>query len=350
MDLQTCANCLALFIAADIPVMMHGSPGIGKSDIGRAVYRALGYDYWIDRRASQMEPVDAIGVPSIVNGRTTWNPPSWLPSDATHAGKRGIVFFDELPDSPLATQSALYQLILDRHLAGLDMPAGLRFMAAGNLTSDKAAAKKISSALGNRFAHLFPVPTTESFAQFALHGATIQIRPDVVAFTPQAGIDSRIVAFLRWYESRHGNTDALHNMKGDLLAFPTPRSIAQVSKILPCPDDLKHFAIKALVGSAWASEFMGFLKFYGTLPTWADIFAAPDSCPVPSDLSARYALACGIARHIDSGNIDRAITYLQRMNPGFASMAVNDAIGRDASLKLTAGYVSYAIATQALKL
>lgn len=355
MNLHLAANCAAIFIIADYPIMLRGKPGVGKSAIWRAIVKALKYDYLIDKRASQMEPVDTIGVPSIVNGRTVWNAPDWLPSEATHGGKRGLNVFDELPDAALATQSALYQWILDRHLAGIDAPKGLRIVAAGNRASDRAAAKRVSSALANRFAWIEVDETLEAFEEFAEHGETVEIDPAILAFVPGVGIDPVIVAFHKWCaerERREGiQINSLHNMSGDdLTAFPSPRSWAAVSKILPCPAAYLHHCVNALIGKAMGSEFMGFLKIYKSLPSWAAIFAAPDTCPVPDELSARYAIACGISRQMTTANAAAAMTYLQRFNPAFATLAITEACKRDERIKNTAAFVQYGLDNQAIKL
>ena len=51
------ASAINLCIEASQPVMLHGSPGVGKSDVVRQVAAQRGIDM-IDLRLSQLDPVD----------------------------------------------------------------------------------------------------------------------------------------------------------------------------------------------------------------------------------------------------------------------------------------------------
>ena len=89
------------------PIMLWGSPGVGKSDSVRAAAKEMGIEV-IDIRASQMDPVDLRGLPVVdPNGTTSWATPSFFPSDAT---SQGILFLDEMNSAPPSVQAALYQL------------------------------------------------------------------------------------------------------------------------------------------------------------------------------------------------------------------------------------------------
>ena len=68
------------------PVMLWGPPGIGKSDIVKAVAQELGIDLR-DIRLSQLDPVDLRGVPAVEDGQTKWATPSFFPTDPESAGK-----------------------------------------------------------------------------------------------------------------------------------------------------------------------------------------------------------------------------------------------------------------------
>ena len=57
-------QALEYLIKAKQPVMLHGSPGVGKSQVVKQVADKLGIDM-IDLRLSQLDPVDLRGVPSV---------------------------------------------------------------------------------------------------------------------------------------------------------------------------------------------------------------------------------------------------------------------------------------------
>ena len=65
-------------------VFLRGKSGIGKSDVVKQT-SALLADHvkdWqgvIDLRLAQMDPTDLRGIPHIVDGRTVWGRPDFLP-------------------------------------------------------------------------------------------------------------------------------------------------------------------------------------------------------------------------------------------------------------------------------
>src|SRR4051794_9756180 len=101
---STLVDTLARLIPVKQPVNISGAPGIGKSDCVRQAVDRLNADLpapkkgkiddrWQlnDFRAALRDPVDLLGVPMIVNGRSRFAPPDGLP-----VGGRGVLFLDEL--------------------------------------------------------------------------------------------------------------------------------------------------------------------------------------------------------------------------------------------------------------
>ena len=133
-------QALEYLIKAKQPVMLHGSPGVGKSQVVKQVADKLGIEM-IDLRLSQLDPVDLRGVPSVDKikvgktevGKTNWNVPSFLPTEGN-----GILFLDEINSAAQATQAAAYQLVLDRKLGDYELPSGWAMVAAGNRSTDRA--------------------------------------------------------------------------------------------------------------------------------------------------------------------------------------------------------------------
>lgn len=321
MNMIQASEALQAYISQDIPAFLWGSPGVGKSDIVRQTAKALDCAL-IDFRAVLLDPVDLRGIPSIVDGETRWNPPQFLPNEKRD-GARGILFMDELNAAPMSVQAALFQLVLDRRLGEYDLPKGWAIVAAGNKQSDRAAAQRMPSALANRFAHIDCISDAESFCTWA--GLN--------------GIAAEIVAFIRF------RPELLHRMDGaELRAFPTPRAWVQVSKLLAKPTKILRYLCAGIIGDAAAAEFIGFLDIYKNLPSMADIFAAPDTCKTPVEISARWAVSAAVGRAANAANMAAAVTYLQRLSPEFATMGILDAVKRDTSLKETQAFVNWAIA------
>ena len=171
-------QALEYLIKAKQPVMLHGSPGVGKSQVVKQVADKLGIEM-IDLRLSQLDPVDLRGVPSVDKtkvgktevGKTNWNVPSFLPTEG-----KGILFLDEINSAAQATQAAAYQLVLDRKLGDYELPDGWAMVAAGNRSTDRAIVNAMSTALKNRFTHLNYEVNNEDWCEWALtHNIAIEV-------------------------------------------------------------------------------------------------------------------------------------------------------------------------------
>ena len=66
------------------PQFLWGAYGVGKSSIVRSIVASLSEQTgkpwgFIDVRASQLDAVDTRGVPNLIDGRTVFALPDWLP-------------------------------------------------------------------------------------------------------------------------------------------------------------------------------------------------------------------------------------------------------------------------------
>lgn len=327
MNLASAQGVLDAYLSADIPAFLWGAPGIGKSDLVRQVSKARGLPL-IDLRAILLDPVDLRGLPTVNGKLASWAEPAFLPR-VDRDGPAGLLFLDELNAAPASVQAACFGLVLDRRLGEYRLPSDWRIVAAGNRQSDRAAAGRMPTALANRFAH-------------------IDCDADVVAWciwAIEAGIAPVIIAFVRFRPA------LLHAMPdSDARAFMTPRSIAQVSKIIGLSDAIRPAAVAGLIGEGAAAEFEGFLRLWRSLPPIADLIANPDRAPVPREPGTLYAVASALARKSDRGNFGNVQRYLSRLPKEFGIMATLDAIRREPGLKETGAFVAWATSNQGVTL
>jgi hypothetical protein len=149
------AEALALTVAANLPVLLWGEPGIGKS--ATLAQLAAGLDLPLETViASIHEPSDFSGLP-VVGADPTRDgvpmaPPDWAVRVA-RAG-RGLLFFDELSSAPPAVQAALLRVVLERRVGSLVLPPAVRIVAAANPPASAADGWHLSPPLANRFVHL----------------------------------------------------------------------------------------------------------------------------------------------------------------------------------------------------
>ncbi|WP_033824543.1 AAA family ATPase [Kitasatospora sp. MBT63] len=152
---DTQLEALTLAVAADLPVLLWGEPGIGKTAALTQLAAALDLPL-TTVIASVHEPSDFSGLPVIGDNPAEQGvpmaPPDWAVR-LVRAG-RGLLFLDELSTAPPAVQAALLRLVLERRIGALQLPPGVRIVAAANPRSSAADGWELSPPLANRFVHL----------------------------------------------------------------------------------------------------------------------------------------------------------------------------------------------------
>jgi hypothetical protein len=152
---DTQLEALTLAVAADLPVLLWGEPGIGKTAALTQLASALDLPL-TTVIASVHEPSDFSGLPVVGDDPAEQGvpmaPPDWAVR-LVRAG-RGLLFLDELSTAPPAVQAALLRLVLERRIGALRLPPGVRIVAAANPRSSAADGWELSPPLANRFVHL----------------------------------------------------------------------------------------------------------------------------------------------------------------------------------------------------
>ncbi|MEU8134584.1 AAA family ATPase [Streptodolium elevatio] len=148
-------EALTLAVAADLPVLLWGEPGIGKTAALTQLAATLDLPL-TTVIASVHEPSDFSGLPIVGDDPARQGvpmaPPDWAVR-LVEAG-RGLLFLDELSTAPPAVQAALLRLVLERRIGALQLPPGVRIVAAANPRSSAADGWELSPPLANRFVHL----------------------------------------------------------------------------------------------------------------------------------------------------------------------------------------------------
>ncbi|MFD3703186.1 AAA family ATPase [Nocardia sp. NPDC058658] len=152
---NTQLEALTLAVAADLPVLLWGEPGIGKTAALTQLAESLDLPL-TTVIASVHEPSDFSGLPIVGDDPATQGvpmaPPDWAVR-LVRAG-RGLLFLDELSTAPPAVQAALLRVVLERRVGALELPPGVRIVAAANPRSSAADGWELSPPLANRFVHL----------------------------------------------------------------------------------------------------------------------------------------------------------------------------------------------------
>lgn len=247
-------DCLQVCHAAKSPLMLWGSPGIGKSSIVKQFAQANNLRL-IDLRLTQMEPGD-FAVPFVNTAERKLE--LFLTDRIPFDNIPTLIFFDELPNAENRVQVAIYQMILDRNLAGRPFPDNYYLMAAGNTVEDNCNVYEMSSALADRFTHLHVVPDVDEWLVWATAN---QIAPEICTF---------LKVKPEFFTSNQGQVVT------DQMIVPTPRSWAECSKFFTQRGNrplLKNL-VAGRIGKAAATEFFGVLEELESLPPIEDLFNA----------------------------------------------------------------------------
>jgi MoxR-like ATPase len=294
------------------PTFIWGSPGVGKSDVVRQAAESNGMAL-IDVRASLLNPVDLMGIPTVQDGMTTWAIPSMLPQEGRD-GKRGVLFMDELTTAPQSVQAACYQLVLDRALGDYRLPDGWTVFAAGNLESDRGVVNKMPTPLANRFAHFLVEPDLK----------------DWVTWAHSTKLTGEVVGFIRYRPELLWNFDPKSGEK----AFPTPRSWERVARACAAQpdDDVAGDIYTSLVGAGAAAEFQAFVRLFKNLPDIQQILTSPQKAPVPTDIGELFAISSALTMYANDNTFDRVYQYAKRLDTEYAVYMMVDSVNRHAEL------------------
>jgi hypothetical protein len=340
-NLHNAARMLESFIAADIPVMVWGAPGIGKSDIVREIAGKLYGGSLIDFRALLRDPVDLRGipVPDVATGRTIWLRPSDLPFIGNDGADSGILFMDEINAAPPSMMAACFGLVLDRRCGEHTLKPGWRIVAAGNRQSDRGAAQKMPTPLRNRFAHIEVEPDVETFVK---HCNAVSLNPVVPAFVRFRK------PLLHLMPGQKPDDSTLEAIPTEANAFPTPRAWFQVAKVANAAEDIRQALVAGLIGEGPAAEFEGFCRTWKRIPPLADILANPHGVMVPdhSEPALLYAVTMALSRVAAPTNFAAVLAYAQRLPREFEILIAVDSVKRESALAETSAFVQWAVRNQ----
>ena len=306
-------------------VCIEGAPGGGKTTLVHETALELGVPY-IERHMPTML-VEDFGVPDMITAGDTfrYRMPDWFPV-AGKAPERGILCFDDRNQGNHDLQKVLANIQQARTLHGVPMPLGWMVISTGNRQTDRAGSNRVLGHLRNR----------ETVYELDTH------LDDFTSWAIDHGVRPEVISFIRF---RPG---LLHEYDPQRDSNPTPRSwVEGVSDVLgTVPPDAEFESFKGAVGEGAAAEFVGFVRIFRKLPNPDNILLNPDKAEVPTDPATLYALAGAIANRVTDGNMDRAVTYAERMPPEFSVLTISYACRRDAALANTGAFTRWAIKHQ----
>ena len=260
-DLSTLEKLYEVAHRTNVSVIIEGPHGIGKSESVKEF--AKRHNAHLETLfLSHQEVADLIGIPHLSeeDGKpvTKWSKPIWLKrlEDAAKAGKKTILFLDELNRAPTDVRQSALQLVLEKQIHEHRLPKsvidGKEFdcfiVAAINPSDDgNYQVDELDPALFDRFLHY-----------------VLTVDPDRwIEWARKNDIHRVIIKYI----SEH--KDRLHKPSENDKIYPTPRSWAKLSDLLKeyeetFGDEGDDATLMALVsgkiGPSIAAQFVNYYK------------------------------------------------------------------------------------------
>jgi len=296
---------LGVCVEANVPVILWGPPGQGKTSVIKALAKKADRHLEIIL-ASIREPQDFAGLPSIVNGKMTLVAPDWAQRLAeTHAG---ILFTDEVNTAPPSVQAALLRVCLDKVAGDCELGLDTSVIAAANPPEQAADGWDLAAPLANRFCHLdWSLPL--EVVRMGLNGQwpTYEfVKADAEKLKSDLETEKSIVS--GFLTSRPDLVTALPNSNADQgRAFPTPRSwesAALLSAYVSASnlsEGVRRLLLKGAIGVAAAAEYITYRNNMD-LPNPEQVLSAPENITLPGRADQIYVLGAGILNVLSRNN------------------------------------------------
>lgn len=294
-NLQEVAEAVGLALAADVPAMIWGKPGIGKSAMLEAL-REHGWHVVVLYGSTLTDAADVVGVTvpgtreigGVTYASMTHPLPDWMIDVmvAQSAGEDVVVVIDEATTAPADAMAALLGLLRDGFVAGSPMKPVRRIMIA-NPADCGANAWTLPAPIGNRVIHL----ELEVTASGVTEGFRGNWAPIVVPELPkdwESGVASAMGDVANFLTANGKFThDMPENPDEQGLAWPSPRTWEMVARVQAAVTAAKasertlDMLVDGAVGRVAGSQYIATLPKNRT-PTWSTVmnFRNPENAAV----------------------------------------------------------------------
>lgn len=225
-------------------IMLVGKHGIGKSEIIKQHYTRMGLPVESFFLGQMSDPGDLIGLmhKDEASGHSVFLPPYWWPF-----GDQPIVLFlDELNRARPEILQAIYDLALNRRLAGKALPSGSRVVAAIN-HGEEYQLTDLDPALVSRFNLYEFAPTVE----------------DWLLWANARGLDARVTGFIQEQPFHLDGAKTTEDLTGfsDLVKTPDRRAWVKVAEFIAAQPTLGALQVKAIAGMVGTPAAMSLQQY-----------------------------------------------------------------------------------------
>jgi hypothetical protein len=238
------------------------------------------------------------------------------------ATKPTLIVLDDFGQATNAVQSAYMPLLLDRKVGGKKLSDFISFVVCTNRREDRANVSGI----------LLPI---RSRCLGGIYNLTTSTR-DFKLWGLKNGLPFELIQFIGLMESRRENRLLDENPPKEITGYYCPRTVAAAgfAQKAGIPENMEYTIFAGICGESWAAEYTAFLKIARNLPSKEQIFAMPDTAPVPDytmkDGAATLFAVCGmLSLAANEENFGSIITYSKRLPAEYQGMLLDDCVNPD---------------------
>ena len=338
-----------------LPIMLEGPPGIGKSGRVQQAAASVGLTTRVIYPATR-QPEDFSGAP-VPDGKGGITIECILPAIRKMADLgRGVLFVDEITCARPAVQGALLGMIYERTVGDLELPGGVRILAAGNRSEDAAGGWNLAPPMANRLAWVkVEHPTAREWAEWLLTGPkrfrSLQASEAVVkeawptVWSKVKGLGAAFMeanSELLYKMPEEGNSDRHHAWPSNRTWEFALRAVATCEAL--GENSLQFEFVKACVGEGAAVEWAAWVTDKD-LPDPKDMLTKgwrPNMDRVDVTIASLRSMASYLQNYPAGAERDRFAVKAWEILDATAKLGMADAIAMPSKVLLDAGYTASA--------
>ena len=313
-------------IKADQPVLLIGSPGVGKTSLMHDLAAEVGLPLVVII-ASTCDPTDFGGFPVVrADGAFDRVP---MRAIRTASDKPCLLFLDEISTAPPQVQATLLQGVWAREFGDVTLHEGTRIVAAANPADQAPGGYELAAPLIGRFSVYDFDPTIDEvrgyfnklgaedskLREFAIDlAATSQHAPELFQMHPP---QAAVTEGAKWASPRDWE-----------------RGMRSWAEMEGSPIDVVSLILGGAVGETMADAFIGIRKLRVHLPTVQDILKDPEKAKMPAEVDHQIG-ALGLLANVAQTDVWPAWVYCERLaeEVGAAATRALLAMSRDSTKK-----------------
>ena len=294
----TMMRVLAAAVQANVPTLIWGDPGVGKTAKLEAYGAAWGRDV-CTISASSRDAVDFMGLPMEADGRVVYSPLGW--ALRLNSADRGLLVVDEITTAA-STFKAFLRIVQERYVGELALASTVSIVALANPPEIAVDGVDLPAPVANRFLHLDWHFDFDQWIGGMGTGFAHENVPDPRTYLGDGSSERRAHVAAMVAGFLHSRPQLVNKVPSDLTAqgraWPSARSWTNVVDVLSWlredDDDARDLALKGLVGEGAYTEFVAWL-LSADLPNPVDVLDDPSIVDFADRIDRTFAVLSGVS-------------------------------------------------------